>query len=756
MWIKNWLPWKFIIRKAARRHGFLDPFTLMARLRRFGHPSEVHEPIELLRAGVIFHARGLINTRVIQYNLDWIWPFWIVKQFRPNDRSFIPRGFAFSHINLTHRNWTAVGHPEMPYYPIVDPKGLVTPYLDGWSVDFWVVSGKQLLVPSKADNVHQHLDLKSEQLNISTRAETSGMQLETAVWAAESAKEYRTYIHARGFAEKGGWLVMSLRPYNPEGVQFIDSIAYDQGQHLFRVNDETDLLLDRRPEKVLFSTYAKGDVANNLEASATESTVSCDIGMATAAALFPIAKQESVDLTLSAPLVNPSTTDTPARSADRAAKHKSWQYWVAKTAQLQAPDSSIQFLYDAAVRTMLLLSADEAYPGPYTYRRFWFRDACLMLNALLGINLPDRVRQIVARFPERQTLAGYFQSQEGEWDSNGQVLWICGRLHQLTGTVYDEPFLKALFKGADWITKKRVMTGKDAPHHGLLPAGFSAEHLGPNDFYYWDDFWGLAGLNQAAYLAAEHHMPSKHVALSDQAAHFRQCIFDSIRQIPETRRRGGIPASPYRRMDAGAIGSLVADYPLQLTAPGDPEIMNTVAYLMKNCFHSDAFFQDMIHAGINVYLTLAIAQTLLRANDPGFQQLVRTVAELASPTGQWPEAIHPFTKGGCMGDGQHGWAAAEWLMMIRNLFVREEGRNVIIGSGIFPEWIESGHDVSFGPTLIPGGSLSVSLRKSGTAVLMELDSDAQTPGGEIIVDLPGYKRMVLSDFRRTIRLESIP
>ena len=56
-----------------------------------------------------------------------------------------------------------------------------------------------------------------------------------------------------------------------------------------------------------------------------------------------------------------------------------------------------------------------------------------MLNALLGIGLPDRVRQMIAKFPERQTLAGYFQSQEGEWDSNGQVLWICGRLHQLTG-----------------------------------------------------------------------------------------------------------------------------------------------------------------------------------------------------------------------------------------------------------------------------------------------------------------------------------
>ena len=152
--LSKWLPWKFIIKRAAQAYGFLDPITLMARLRRFGHPSEVHEPIELIRAGVIFHARGLVNTRAIQYNLDWIWPFWIVKQFKPHDTSFIPRGFAFSHVNLTHRNWTAVGHPDLPHYPIVDPRGLVTPYLDGWSIDCWVVSkNSRMLIPSEADNM---------------------------------------------------------------------------------------------------------------------------------------------------------------------------------------------------------------------------------------------------------------------------------------------------------------------------------------------------------------------------------------------------------------------------------------------------------------------------------------------------------------------------------------------------------------------------------------------------------------------------
>jgi len=150
IWL-NWLPWRYVLRRAAKAHGFLDPLALMARLQRFAQPSEVAEPIELLRAGVVFHARGLINSRVVQHNLDWVWPYWIERQFDPKDEAFVPRGFSITHINLTHRNWTAVGLPDVGEFPIVDPRGLLTPWLDKWSLDGWVISGdgRRRLLPSR-------------------------------------------------------------------------------------------------------------------------------------------------------------------------------------------------------------------------------------------------------------------------------------------------------------------------------------------------------------------------------------------------------------------------------------------------------------------------------------------------------------------------------------------------------------------------------------------------------------------------------
>lgn len=147
----------------------------------------------------------------------------------------------------------------------------------------------------------------------------------------------------------------------------------------------------------------------------------------------------------------------------------------------------------------------------------------------------------------------------------------------------------------------------------------------------------------------------------------------------------------------------------------------TADYLHDHCLHSGGFFQNMIHSGINAYLTLHLAQVRLRADDaPAAWALMESVMKLASPTGQWPEAIHPLTLGGCMGDGQHIWAAAEWLMLVRNFFVREEGGALVIGSGIRLEWLETG-EASFGATLTPHGPVTVRLAGGGGSVRVNVE-----------------------------------
>jgi hypothetical protein len=262
----------------------------------------VQQPIELLRAGIAFHARGLINTKAIQHNLDWVWPYWAEKQFDPADRSFVPRGYSLTHVNLTHRNWTAVGQPHLPIYPLVDPRGLVTPFYDGWSVDFWVVErGGKVLLPSRTSAAQQSLEF-SRELHVITRCEQNGLGIETLVRMEALEDGTNLLVKAHGRAPAGGWLVAALRPYNPEGVQFIEEIAFHEDPPGWKVNGGVDLLMDKLPEKVLFAHYREGDVLHKLDADQGDRSVACNVGMATSAAFFPMQEDGSGAVEIRVPM----------------------------------------------------------------------------------------------------------------------------------------------------------------------------------------------------------------------------------------------------------------------------------------------------------------------------------------------------------------------------------------------------------------------------------------------------------------------
>ncbi|MDZ7805447.1 hypothetical protein [Thiohalophilus sp.] len=740
-WTK-WLPLRYIIRRAARSQGFLDPIELMARLRSFAQPSEVGEPVELLRAGVVFHARGLINSKVIQHNLDWVWPYWIERQFDPHDESFIPRAFSVSHINLTHRNWTALGYPDCEELALVDPRGLLTPFFDGWSLDAWILTedGRRLL-PSRARECEQRQDM-AENLSITTRTRAGGLTLTSKAGVEADAGKSLCTVHLNAQADGPGWLVLALRPYNPEGISFIHKVTLSADRQRWSLDDGRHIDFSQAAGRHHTSDYRAGDVFLHLGEQAEQNEGVCDLGLVTAAALFPLDRDGRAELDVRIPLEE-SGPDLEAPS---------WSGVREQACRLECPEPRYQFLYDAAVTSLILHSPHDVYPGPYTYKRFWFRDAAFIIHALLCLGLDDRAERALSRFPGRQTRRGYFRSQEGEWDANGEVLWILSRFEQLTGRKLSSDWHTPIRRGARWIIRKRLDDDIEAPHAGLLPAGFSAEHLGPNDYYYWDDFWCIAGL-RAAHELLEDSDAASGATFAEEAQRFAAAVDRSLARCAERLGRPGMPASPYRRLDAGAIGSLAVGYPLQDCAPDDPRLLDSVEFLLAHCFVDGAFFQDMIHSGLNAYLTLHVAQILLRADDPRYLELMDTVAGLATSTGQWPEAIHPRTKGGCMGDGHHVWASAEWVMMIRNCFVREEGTRLILCGGVPGRWLAQPQPVRFGPAPTAFGTLSVSLTSlSPQEVQVDWQADWHDSAPGIEIRLPGFEPVSAQPGTNTLRV----
>jgi len=708
MWLE-WLPWRWMIGRIAKVGGFMDPGSVIAQLQRFAQPSEVTYPVEILRLAAAMHARGLINSQAIQHNLDWVWPYWAERQFDPKDPAFIPRAFSLTHINLTHRNWTAVGLPGCDQFPIVDPAGLVTPLLDGWSIDCWIVPelGKPL-IPSRLSLSAQALST-AENLSVTTQTEKDGLGLTCKVEAGGDSVFPVCLLDVAAVSNCHAWCVISLRPYNPEGISFINHIEVKKNGEEWRVNERDLVRFHKTPERFALSEYCLGDVYRNLFTETTQNKVSCHVGLATGAGLYELWPGVAREIRVEVPLTGDSKpASAKGTMVSSPAPAELWTRSLLGACRAEIPDLKIKYLYDSALRTVLLHAPKDVYPGPYTYKHFWFRDAAFILYAMICAGLQDQAEKVIdASFFHRQTPFGYFHSQDGEWDSNGEALWTLWKYCQLTGREPKQAWRGPIEKAAKWIERKRLPVHPESFHSGLLPAGFSAEHLGPSDYYYWDDFWSVAGLKAAAKLLDQFGEFMLRDRFENSAADLSACIDQSLMRLEMLRADKSMPASPNRRMDSGAIGSIVSGYPLRLWQPDDPRLAASVNYLLDHCFIDNGFFHDMGHSGINPYLTLHIAQNLLRAGDSRYFGVMKGVADIASPTGQWPEAVNPVTQGGCMGDGQHVWAAAEWLLMIRNCFVREENDTLLLCSGISPYWLEESSRLFFGPVLTEFGSVSV-------------------------------------------------
>ncbi len=742
---KKWTFWKFIIRRLAQGKGFLDPIEVISKLQRFAQPSEVAAPVELIRLATVLQARGLINAQAIQHNLDWVWPYWVERQFDPMDVSFIPRAFSVTHINLTHRNWTALGVPEMREYAIVDPRGLLTPFYDSWSIDAWLIDpqGEDLIPSHYCADVKQEM-LLNENLKVKTISKKGSLSLENIAQTFGKMKSEITQLNLRASSDRPMWLAISVRPYNPEGVSSIDSIELNDNRDCWKINKEKTMLFDQVPHLTYLSKYHAGDVYRKIKNfkisgkfdKSIELKTNCNVGMASGVAMYSFDKKIEINIHV---LDLKMKLDLDYKGLEKSADTL-WQQKVKQCSILKIGDNKYQYLYDAAIRSMILHSPQgDVFPGPYTYKHFWFRDAAIIMNAMLSIGLFDKVEEIIDSFAGRQTLTGHFRSQDGEWDSNGQVLWIVKRFCEVANKKPKESWKSSLEKGARWIGKKRLKNEKNVLHKGLYPAGFSAEHLGPNDYYYWDDFWGVEGLRSAAYLMRLYGEGKEAEACEREAAQFLKDIERSLHKVRRRMHSDAMPSSPYRRLDSACIGSIVVGYPLQFWAADDQRLMATVDFLSENFLVHNGFFHDMSHSGINPYLTLYMAQVYLRAGDERYFPLMQSIADLASETGQWPEAVNPRTLGGCMGDGQHVWASAEWILMLKNCFVLEENEEIILGKGLRKSWFNESNLISFGPVHTKHGIISVKGERKDDGLLISYLADWYTCCPEIKIEVPHYE-----------------
>jgi hypothetical protein len=735
------------------------PSQAIHQLQIAGQLSDVDGsgfPAELFQLSAPMITRGLLNYAILQMKRDWVYPHWVHRQLDPKNESFTARSQNPLLLNITHRNWTLLGSPTGKYEAIIDPRGLATPLPREWSIDVWLKTENELFLPSFHFPSSQKFDTQAPR--VITRFEVDDFIFDIEAFV-DSTNNGRDVLFQRITAMNCGKLsrdlavCVAIRPFNPEGVSPIHRIEYRPSKQFF-VDQCLGVVFAEEPRIILCSNSEQGDVANFLrqqnlqnwyeknESTPEKQIISCTIGLAHATAVFPLkllpGEHRSIHYSTALGtkkelhLLRPRAV-WRVSFEDRLKRHQT--HWVKERslgAQITLADESLQKVFDANVLTLLQLHDGKSIsPGPYLYHHFWFRDAVPMLYALDRLGFHKRVRQVIDAFPERQANDGFFRGPDGEWDSNGEALWIVEQHSKLTHSYsWLKNYFPSLQRAAEWILKKkRTSKETSTTHRGLLPPSLSAEHFGTVDQYYWDSFWGLAGIRSAIGLAQMVHKEELAVRWKRESETFAGDIHNSLEKVAARLGREVIPASPSRPFDESAIGFVCGIYPLALEDVYPSAFQLTLDEFTERYVDEKGFYHPIIHSGYNAYLTLQLAHAYLLKNNPqNAWHIANTILRQCVSPYSLPEAIHPKTGGGAMGDGHHGWAAAEIVLFLLDCLVRENKDTLVLFHDVCPGMLKWGTNTSVDGIATSFGKFHCSLRyeterKALCSLTLEQSSD---------------------------------
>ena len=431
---------------------------------------------------------------------------------------------------------------------------------------------------------------------------------------------------------------------------------------------------------------------------------------------------------------------------------------------------------------ILILSDNGAiHPGPTIYDDFWMRDSSVEgIAAALAGDGNLALRQYADHYPSvfnataqwigpvstKGFFGGEHEKNDREWDSNGEALWAIGKFDRIkSGNFGTGMFYPYVLDAARWIRDNRSA-------YGLMHSGWSAEHIGDKDKpHYWDDFWGVAGLYEAARLGERMNAPETN-EIWNMYDSLRNATTDSIRWVLGEQHRLGqwktfIPTGPgdVNRCDSTIIGALAYFHPCRLymgNKLGDD--IDLAARMTLETIWAEmvklggGFFHESAWNCFGPYLTLQLAHAFLYIGDIARMDacLAWTVgnagyAKVSSGIGGevWDVVQGGWNEQHClpiatdfswfpdrwwyMGDIPHGWACAEFIMLIRDILFFEADEDgsghIFIAPGVPAHWLTSGSNaikVSQASTIF-GGSFGYSLTHDPAAkrIVIEITSAPQ-------------------------------
>jgi hypothetical protein len=430
---------------------------------------------------------------------------------------------------------------------------------------------------------------------------------------------------------------------------------------------------------------------------------------------------------------------------------------------LSLPDRSLVDMLRAQGAYMLINQTGPAMqPGPRNYNRSFIRDGAATSAVLLRMGQARVARDYLRWYADHAVhdngLVSPILNDDGtvntgfgsdiEYDSQGEFIVLVADVARLDGgpeTVRDylskvELAMRFLQELRERTLVPGYMAGHGAPErfHGILAPSISHEGYSSPTHSYWDDYWGLKGWHDGAWLAQSLGDEDTARWAREQYAALRASMAASIRATMAWKGTDVIPAAadlgdgdptsvsialdPTGQMDilpADALRRTFARYLDDVRARDKPDALYAYTpYEMRNVLtyvHLDQPKQadELLHS-------------LVRHRRPAEWQVLAEVIH--------SRLRHP----GYLGDMPHTWIGAEYARAIFGMLMHEADDGLDLLPGAPPSWVAGeGLRVDRLPTAY--GPLSMSARQQGDTLRVSLGPGLRE-GTAVRVSWPARER----------------
>ncbi|HWN42441.1 MAG TPA: discoidin domain-containing protein [Thermoanaerobaculia bacterium] len=658
-----------------------------------------------------------------------------------------PRGSYPRWLTGEQSYWTVVGVPRDTPEGLFNVDGMLESGKGGFSVEPFLEQDGRIVT---WNDVRSKQSLADGYLPIPTVTWESGMLvLEVTAFATgepgASVLRARYRVFNRGAANARPRLFLVIRPFQvnpswqflgnpPGGVAPIREIAFDGSLTI----DGKKVSTSVPPSAFGAATFDQGSIVEHLRNLPKRTRVSDPFGYASAALAWDLAVPggESREVEVAIPLhetMAPGTLDDAVRA---------WKSELDRVEiRLPAAEELVRTYKSTLAYILINQDGPAIQPGSRSYERSWIRDGALTATSMLRLGHGEDARAFLAWYAP-------FQFENGkvpccvdyrgadpvpENDSHGELLHLAAQVYRFTE---DRELIEKIWphveKAVGYIEELRQQRRTDAykngPYFGLLPESISHEGYSDKPVHsYWDDFFALRGLKDAAWLAEALGKKNDWARIRDE---FRTDLLASIRRTIALHKLDYLPASvekgdfdPTSTSIGIAPGGELADLP-------QAELRRTFErYYQESIARRDGKREWDAYTPYE----LRTLRTFLRL---GWRDRAHELLDFfmddrrPAAWNHWAEVVWREPKiPKFIGDMPHTWVGSEFPHSFLDLFayVREPDGALVLGDGLLPAW----NDVTVRGLRTEYGPLEFSVTPAGEGVRYRISGPTVPPGGII-------------------------